>query len=93
MYTSLIRYGNLLKKWVKLDLFYLGKSKKNEIFRTKKWIRGKDEIIFKKPVFDENYEKIGYIKEIFGPIELPFISIKTIPDKELNPNSILYAKV
>ena len=78
---------------MKLNLYYLGESKKNQIFRTTQWNRAKDERIFKKPVYDEKYEQIGYIKEIFGPIKLPFISIKTIPGQEFTPESNLYVKV
>jgi len=82
-----------LKGWVRLDFYYLGKSKKHEIFRAKKWIKGKDERIFRKPVYNQKYEKIGYIKEIFGPVRKPFISIKTEPEKEFNPKRNLYVKV
>ena len=86
-------YGNILKGWVKLNLYYLGESKKNRIFRTTSWNRGRDERVFRKTVYNEKYEKIGYIKEIFGPLSLPFISIKTIPGQEFNPKSNLYVKV
>ena len=79
--------------WVKLNLFYLGESKKNQIFRSTRWNRANDEKIFRKTVYNEEYEKIGYIKEIFGPLKLPFISIKTIPGQEFNPKSNFYVKV
>ena len=82
-----------MKGWLKLDFYYQGRSKKNEIFRAKKWIKGKDERIFRKPVYNQKYEKVSYIKEIFGPVRLPFISIKTDPEKKFNPKSALYVKV
>ncbi|MFX0071707.1 MAG: hypothetical protein ACFFAO_11520 [Candidatus Hermodarchaeota archaeon] len=81
-----------MKGWVKLNLFYLGKSKKHHIFKTKRW--NKDlEKIYKKSVFNEKYEEIGYIKEIFGPIKLPFISIKTRSNQEFNPDNEIYVKI
>ncbi len=86
-----------MKDWVKLNLFFLGESKKKHlIFRAKYWSRnGKNNLerIFKKSVFNEKYEKIGYIKDIFGPLNLPFISIKTFPGQEFNPNNNLYARM
>ena len=82
-----------MKKWVKLHLFYLGESKKNKIFRSTKWNRGKDKSIFRKPVFNENYEKIGIINEIFGPIDKPFISIKASANVKIDPNKVLYVQV
>lgn len=81
-----------MKGWVKLSLFYIGKSKKHQIFRVKRWNRSFEKI-YRKPVFNMNYEEIGYIKEIFGPIALPFISIKTLPNKEFSPYNELYVKV
>ncbi|MFX0141470.1 MAG: hypothetical protein ACFFDN_47975 [Candidatus Hodarchaeota archaeon] len=81
------------KNWVKLNLFYIGQStKKHQIFRAKQW-NSKLEKIFKKPVFNEKYEKIGIIKDIFGPIKLPFISIKTLPNQELNSNNKFFTKI
>jgi len=82
-----------VKKWVKLHLFYLGDSKKHIIFRSTQWSRGKDEKIFRKPVFDENYEKIGVIHDIFGPAEKPFISIRGNPGVEITPEKVLYVQV
>ena len=81
-----------MKGWVKLSLFYIGKSKKHQIFRVKQWNRNFEKI-YRKPVFNMNYEEIGYIKEIFGPISLPFISVKTLPNKEFSPDNELYVKV
>lgn len=81
-----------MKNWVKLSLFYVGKSKKHQIFRCKQW-NSNLEKIFKKTVFNKNYEEIGYIKEIFGPVGAPFLSIKTIPHHEFNPDDNLYVKI
>lgn len=83
-----------MKNWTKLDLFYIGQSKKHQIFRAKKWSRDLEKIL-KKPVYDENYDQIGQVKDIFGPIERPFISIKTSPNQEFNSNASLnlYAKI
>jgi rRNA processing protein Gar1 len=81
-----------LKNWIKLNLFYVGKSKKHFIFRAKRWDI-KLERLFKTMIFNEKYQNIGYIKDIFGPIESPFISIKALPNQEFNPNDKLYAKL
>ncbi|MFX1256250.1 MAG: hypothetical protein ACFFAN_00175 [Promethearchaeota archaeon] len=82
-----------MKNWVKLKLFYLGRSKKKHyIFRAKQWNKGLEKI-FKQPVFSEKYEKVGYIKDIFGSIKLPFISIQSFPGQEFNPNDSLYTKI
>ncbi len=81
-----------MQKYIKLNLSYLGKSKKHHIFRAKGWDKNLEEI-FHKTVFTEKYEEIGYIKEIFGPINLPFISINTLPNKSFNPNDNIYAKI
>ncbi|MFX0104253.1 MAG: hypothetical protein ACFE75_02025 [Candidatus Hodarchaeota archaeon] len=81
------------KNWVKLNLFYIGQStKKHQIFQVKQW-NNKLEGIFKQPVFNEKYEKIGYIKDIFGPIKLPFISIKALPNQPFNPNTKFFTKI
>jgi len=81
-----------LKNWVKLNLFYLGKSKKHLIFRSKQWNRNLEKI-FKQSVFNEKYEEIGYIKEIFGPLKLPYISVKTLPGQNFNPTDEIYVKI
>ena len=81
-----------MKNWVKLNLFYVGKSKKHYIFRAKQWDT-KFERLFKSMVFDEKYQNIGYIKDIFGPIDSPFVSIKALTKQEFNPNDKLYAKL
>ncbi|MFW9880258.1 MAG: hypothetical protein ACFFG0_44865 [Candidatus Thorarchaeota archaeon] len=80
------------KNWVKLNLFYIGKSKKHQIFRAKQW-NSKLEKILKQPVYNEKYVKIGYIKDIFGPINLPFISIKTLPNQLFDANIKVYTKL
>ncbi len=80
------------KKWVKLNLFYIGKSKKHEIFRVKRWNTSLEKIN-KKDIFNQNYEKIGHIKDIFGPIKAPFISIKMLPNVLLIPNDTLFTKI
>ena len=82
-----------MQKYLKLNLFYLGESKKHHIFRTKnKWDK-KLEKISNKAVFTEQFEEIGVIIEIFGPETLPFISMKIISNKTFNPNDHLYAKM
>ncbi|MFX1591415.1 MAG: hypothetical protein ACFFCL_01860 [Promethearchaeota archaeon] len=85
---------DLLKKnWVKLNLFYIGQStKKHQIFRAKKWNKNLEQII-KKSIYNEKYEKIGFIKDIFGPIDLPFISIKTLPNQPFNPEDKFFTKI
>jgi len=74
-------------------LFYLGISKKHYIFRAKKKWTPDLEKITNKPVFTEEFKEIGLIKEIFGPIALPFISMKIKPETKFNPNDNLYAKM
>jgi len=81
-----------LQKYIKLNLYYLGCSKKHQIFRTRKWNEGLEKIT-NKPVFTEEFDEIGRIKEIFGPVNLPFISMKISPEKEFNPNNSFYAKM
>ncbi|MFX1274571.1 MAG: hypothetical protein ACFFBP_03320 [Promethearchaeota archaeon] len=81
-----------MKNWIRLTLFYIGRSKKHEIFRVKKWNRSLEKI-FKKSVYNANYEEIGRVKDIFGPIDLPFISIKAVPSQEFNQNTNVYIKV
>ncbi|MFW9937201.1 MAG: hypothetical protein ACFFD5_06095 [Candidatus Thorarchaeota archaeon] len=78
--------------WVKLDFFYLGESKKHEIFRAKRWNKNLEKIL-NKSVFTEEYKEIGYIKEIFGPVKFPFISIKNVSDIQFHQNLKLYAKM
>lgn len=80
------------KNWVKLNLFYIGKSKKHEIFRVKHWNSNLEKIL-KQPVYNEKYEKIGHIKDIFGPINVPFISIKTLPNQLFDHNVKVYTKL
>jgi rRNA processing protein Gar1 len=46
-----------------------------------------------KSVFTEQYEEIGYIKEIFGPVDLPFVSIKLTHSKAFDPDSKIYIKL
>ena len=81
-----------MKNWVKLSLFYLGDSKKNRIFRAKRWNKSLEKVTHK-PIFTEKYEEIGIIKEIFGPINLPFISVKTHHKTQINSNSNYYVKI
>ena len=81
-----------MKGWVKLNLSYYGKSKKHQIFRAKSWNRSLERI-YKKSVYNEHYEKFGNIKEIFGPVTSPFISIKTSEDRKIEPNIKLYVKM
>ncbi|MBD3215430.1 MAG: hypothetical protein GF311_22665 [Candidatus Lokiarchaeota archaeon] len=79
--------------WHKLNLFHLGFSAKNHaIFRATKWNK-KLEAIIKKPIFNEEYEKIGFILDIFGPHSNPFISIKPEPNIEIGKNNKFYVKV
>ncbi len=73
-------------RWIKINLLHVGQSKKHfYIFRAKKW-NTKLENILKKQVFNEEYEKIGYIKDIFGPIDHPFISVKPLTNKKMSFN-------
>ena len=44
-------------------------------------------------VFTEEFNEIGKIIEIFGPEELPFISMKISPKKEFKQDDNLYAKM
>jgi len=81
-----------IQKYIKLNLFYLGESKKHHIFRAKKWTKDLEKIT-NRAVFTEEFNEIGFIKEIFGPIALPFISMKIIPRTRFNPNDNLYAKM
>jgi rRNA processing protein Gar1 len=81
-----------LQKYIKLNLFYLCESKKHHIFRAKKWDKNLEKIS-NKAVFTEQFEEIGFIKEIFGPTTLPFISMKIISSETFNPNDALYAKM
>jgi rRNA processing protein Gar1 len=82
-----------LQKYIKLNLFYLGKSSKNHsIFRARKWDKNLEKIS-NKAIYTEQFEEIGIIKEIFGPITLPFISMKIVSKTDFNPNDNLYAKM
>jgi rRNA processing protein Gar1 len=83
----------LKKNWIKLNLFYIGKSLKNhQIFRAKRWNKKLEQLI-KNTIYNENYEKIGFIKDIFGPIDFPFVSIKTLPNQIFHPNDKIYTKI
>jgi rRNA processing protein Gar1 len=83
----------LKKNWIKLNLFYIGQSnKKHQIFRANQW-NNNLERIFKQPVFNEKYQKMGFIKDIIGPIDSPFISIKVLPNAPFNPNDKLFVKI
>lgn len=82
-----------MQKYIKLNLFYLGKSSKSHlIFRAKKWDKNLEKIS-NKAIFTEQFLEIGIIKEIFGPITLPFISMKIVSKTDFNPNDNLYAKM
>jgi len=63
----------LKSNWINLNLKYIGPSKKSEIFRAKKFKEGHFGI--NSPVFNKELNKIGVIKDIFGPVESPFVSI------------------
>ncbi|MFX0023625.1 MAG: hypothetical protein ACFE9S_14960 [Candidatus Hermodarchaeota archaeon] len=81
------------KNWVKLNLFYIGKSSKNHhIFRAKQW-NTKLEQILKNNIFNEQYIKIAFVKDIFGPVDSPFVSIKVLPNQSFNPDDKLYTKI
>ena len=45
----------------------------------------------KKPIYNEKYDQVGQIKDIFGPVKMPFISVKTT--EKFNPSDELYTKV
>ena len=81
-----------MQKYIKLNLYYLGQSKKHQIFRAKAWNKSLEKIT-NRPVFTEEFDEIGSIREIFGPVNLPFISMKISPKKEFNPNDNFYAKM
>ncbi len=84
-------FGYILNKWVKLNFSYLGESKKKHcIFRARTWNKNQNKIL-KKSVYNETYTKVGFIKDIFGPITKPFISIKSL--ETFNPNDPLYTKL
>ncbi len=53
------------------------------------------EKITNRPVFTEEFDEIGKIREIFGPENLPFISMKISPKKEFAPKKEvdLFAKI
>ncbi len=81
------------KNWVKLNLFYIGQSsKRHQIFRAKQW-NTKLEHIIKKSIYNEKYEKVGFIKDVFGPVELPFISIKTLSNQSFSPDDKFFTKI
>ena len=80
-------------QYIKLNLYYLGESKKHRIFRAKnKWEKNLEKIT-NKPVFSEEFDEIGKIREIFGPVDLPFVSMKISPKKVFNPNNTFYVKM
>lgn len=81
-----------MKNWVRVTLFYLGKSKKHHIFRAKRWDKSLEKMLYKS-IYTESYEEIGSIKEIFGPITQPFISIKTSSIHDFNPENKFYIKM
>lgn len=85
-----------MQNWFKINQFtsYLGKSKaqKHEIFRAKKWNKDFEKIL-KRPVYNESYDMIGKIYDIFGPEASPFISIKKTSNLEFNPEMKLYVKL
>ncbi len=84
-----------MKNWVKLNFHYLGISmKKHYIFKALKW-NSSLEKIFQKPIYNQEYVKIGVVKEIFGPVNSPFVSIKkSNPTEEINfSNTDLYIKL
>ena len=96
-YTNIalsIDHRLILTNWVKLDLYFLGKSKKHYIFRARQW-NNKLENLMKRPIYNEQYEKIGTLKDIFGPISHPFISVKPMSEQELviTSESSFYAKI
>ncbi len=63
----------------------MGFSTKNHaIFRAPQWnAENKKDIqnFIKKPIYNQEYKKFGVIKDIFGPISSPFISVKANPDQ------------
>ena len=79
-------------RWIRLNLFYLGKSKKHQIFRAKRWDKTLEKILYK-TLYTESYEEIGSVKEIFGPINQPFVSIKSDSNYNFNPENKFYVKM
>ncbi|MFW9987037.1 MAG: hypothetical protein ACFFC3_00075 [Candidatus Odinarchaeota archaeon] len=81
------------KNWVALNLYYIGEStKKHQIFRAKEWNKNLEKIL-KSTIYNAKYEKIGYVKDIFGPIEFPFISVKTLQTQSFNSDEKFYTKI
>lgn len=66
-------------------------NKDHSIFRAIKWNKSLEKII-KKPLFTQEYKKIGFIIDIFGPVDTPFISVKPTQTHELSPNNKYYVK-
>ncbi|TFF89147.1 MAG: hypothetical protein EU548_07945 [Promethearchaeota archaeon] len=80
-----------LKNWIRLNLAYLGLSKKHAIFRARRWEKSLERI-FKKTLYTEKYEEIGKIHDIFGPVKMPFISVK-VQNEDFDPHGKFYAKL
>jgi rRNA processing protein Gar1 len=78
--------------WYKVSLIHVGVSNKDHsIFRAINWNPELEKII-KKPLFTQEYKKIGTIIDIFGPIESPFISVKTAEPEEISLSNKYYVK-
>lgn len=82
-----------MKNWIKFDLYYLGRtSQKHEIFRAQNWNPSLEQI-FKKPLFNEEYDKVGQVRDIFGPVHAPFISMKCNSPQKFTTINTLYAQI
>jgi rRNA processing protein Gar1 len=78
--------------WYKVRLIHVGISNKDHsIFRAINWDQDLEKII-KKPLFTQEYKKIGTIIDVFGPIDSPFISVKPTEQQELSPDNKYYVK-
>lgn len=60
--------------WLKLNINYIGASKKNQIFRSKKF--KVEQYNINNQVYNKEMNKIGRIRDIFGPVNTPFISVQ-----------------
>lgn len=78
--------------WYKISLIHVGISNKgHSIFRAINWNQELEKII-KKPLFTQEYKKIGSIIDVFGPVDAPFISVKPTKQEKISPSNKYYVK-
>ncbi len=71
---------------------YLGESAKgHQIFRAIKWNQNLEKVI-KRPLFNQAYQKIGIILDVFGPVDRPFISVRKQQKSEISSDNQYYVK-